>query len=121
MEPIILKYLPKKMLSKALSLNSIGICNVAFRYRDITLLIDILRSHKICILGGDVVELATNNSPTLNYDNWATERGPGEAFEDLRERSYLETIKYIENYPKKEEENILFALVIDDPNDSIYV
>lgn len=59
--------------------------------------------------GGDVYKLNRDRLEPL-YDNWSCEPVDKETEQEYYERSKMESLTYIENYPVEDGENIIFSI-----------
>ncbi len=86
--------IPEELKSKEISLSSLGLNEVAWKYEDALHLIDTFDKNKRFILVGDVLA-KDGNKYRHNYDNWYLNTDQG---------NYKDSIKkakdYITNYPK---------------------
>src|ERR1700719_2880953 len=95
-----------KIIEKAISLKKYGVNDLAWSREDALNLIELIMEDKIGVLGGDVYKITADRLVPL-YDNWSCE------FDDEKDgflRSKIESQKYIENYPVKPEEKIVFSI-----------
>lgn len=86
--------IPERLKEKEISLSSIGLSEVAWKYEDALTFIELCEKNTIFILGVDVLA-KDRNEYRHNYDNWYLDKDQG---------SYTDSIKkakaYITNYPK---------------------
>jgi hypothetical protein len=102
--------LKNKILEKATTLEKFGMRDLVWEKEEAKKLISSLMADEIGILGGDVYQIILNNlRPT--YDNWSCEPRNGETKDDYFFRSKKSAFDYIEGYPVKEGEKVLFSLV----------
>ncbi len=87
-----------------------GIKNWALKKEDALIAIEKINLLDIAILGGDVYKLS-GNSLEPNYDNWYSDKMPGESSSDFIKRSYLKSREYIEGYQSNATNEIFFAIV----------
>lgn len=99
----------EKILQHALSLEEYGINDLSWKREDAKSLIQEIIKDKIGILGGDIYKLSHNHLEPLS-DNWACEPNETESEEEYYFRSKSESLKYITEYPARQEENILFSI-----------
>ncbi len=104
--------LPPALLEKAISLESLGINEYVWTWRDALMVINILTSNRILVLGGDVYSpIKDGFRPT--YDNWYGNRnGLIPTDTDLQHSQSLSS-DYIKAYVKKNGENYYFSIVAD--------
>lgn len=103
----------ENILKSGLSLKEeMGVNNWAFHKTEALNVLNELLKLQVPILGGDVCE-KIDDVIQYNYDNWHCDRVKNESENDYIERSIRHTQKYIENYPKKDSENIFFAFVVE--------
>ena len=86
--------IPEQLKGKEISLSSIGLSEVAWKYEDALSLIEYCEKNKIFILGGDVLA-KEDNKYRHNYDNWYFDKDQGNYKDSINK-----TKKYITNYPK---------------------
>ena len=103
-------YLIKKIIDKAKSLNKFGIDDIAWGKKEAKNLIISLMEDDIGILGGDVYKLDSEHLISLG-DGWATDPNEGESKQNYFSRSKMHALDYINRYPIKDSESILFAIV----------
>ena len=99
----------EKIVKNSISLEEYGINNMAWSKVDAQKLIHLIDNDKIGIFGGDVYKL-TSTLESLS-DNWSCEPSESEPEEEFYARSKRESLKYIEKYPVKKGENILFSII----------
>ncbi len=98
--------------TKGISLQKLGIRDIALERGDALSAVELLQKASIPILGGDVY-VKRNDSIELAYANWHSDRKPNEATNDYFSRSWETTKNYIKSYPEPADGKPLFALVID--------
>ncbi|MBL1321703.1 MAG: hypothetical protein COA63_011675 [Methylophaga sp.] len=86
--------IPVELQDKKISLSSIGLSEVAWKYEDAIKLIVYFENNKIFILGGDVL-VKDGDKYRHNNDNWYLDKEQG-SYED----SIKKATNYIANYPK---------------------
>ena len=86
--------IPEQLKGKEISLNSIGLIEVAWKYEDALVLIEYYEKNRIFILGGDVL-VKEGNEYRHNYDNWYLDKYLGN-YKD----SFNKAKEYITSYPK---------------------
>ncbi len=99
----------EKIIQKSISLEKYGLNDLAWSKEDAKNLVESIMKDRIGILGGDVYKLEANRIEPLD-DNWACEPGQTESQEEFYMRSKVESLNYIENYPLREEKNIIFSI-----------
>jgi len=87
-------HIPEQLKGKEISLSSMGLSEVAWKYEDAITLIEHCENNKIFILGGDVLA-KYGDKYQHNYDNWHLDKDQGN-YKD----SIIKTKEYITNYPK---------------------
>lgn len=87
--------------SCGISLQDIGIEDIALNREDAIFAIDLLRQSAIPILGGDVY---IRNSGRIDhaYANWHSDPKANETRDQFAERSCLEARRYVSDYPLSE-------------------
>ncbi|WP_068469659.1 Imm40 family immunity protein [Candidatus Protochlamydia phocaeensis] len=103
----------QKILARTVSLEKIGIRDLAWNQEDIKNLINSIMFDDIGILGGNVYKIEDENIIPLS-DNWSCDPKANEKREEYYLRSKIVSKKYIEKYPVKDNEIILFSLVFTD-------
>ena len=68
--------IPEQLKGKEISLSSIGLSEVAWKYEDALALIEHCEKNKIFILGGDVLA-KDGNEYRHNYDHWYLNKDQG--------------------------------------------
>ncbi len=86
--------IPQKLKGKEISLSSIGLSEIAWRYKDALTLIEHCENNKIFILGGDVL-VKIGSEYQHNYDNWYLNKDQGNYKDSIKK-----TKEYITSYPK---------------------
>lgn len=99
-----------EILSKGISLESIGVKNWALSQQEALQVLSQFVELQIPILGGDVCEFV-NGAIQYNYDNWYCDRLPNESDLDFVSRSIRKAREYIEHYNIKDSDTIFFAVV----------
>ena len=99
----------EKIIQKSMSLEKYGIDDLGWSKEDAKILINAIMEDKIGILGGDVYKLTSNRLEPL-CDNWSCEPTGTESEEEYYFRSKSESLRYIENYPLRSDENIIFSI-----------
>ena len=102
--------LNEKIILNSVSLEKYGFNTLAWNKTDAKNLIHSIMHDKIGIFGGDVYKLTSHLDPLR--DNWSCRSRSGklETKEEYYLRSKTEPLKYIENYPVKPDQNILFSI-----------
>jgi len=96
--------IPSELSNKSISLEHIGLSEVAWHKDDALLYIEYLEVEGRFILGGDVLSLDSGEY-RHNNDNWYFERSDGNA-----KQSIEHTRNYIKKYPAG---NYAYVLVVD--------
>ena len=104
-------YFPEGLRDKAVSLEVIGLNEVAWPKTIAIEILERLQGTDAAALGGDVYRLK-GSRPTPDYDNWYSERHPDETLESYTRRSREEALKYIRSYPDPEDGSVLYVLVL---------
>lgn len=112
MNNIILSDIINAILSKGVSLESIGSKNRALSKQEALNALNQFKELQVPVLGGDVCELF-GGVVIYNYDNWFCDRSPNESDLNFVNRSVEKAREYIENYRIKELNKIFFAFVLD--------
>jgi hypothetical protein len=99
------------LVTKGISLQLLGIRDIALERTDALSAVEFLRKASIPILGGDVY-VKFHTSIELAYANWHSDPKPNEATNDYFSRSCDATEKYIKDYPEPTTGKPLFVLVI---------
>ena len=103
------KEIKEKILKNAIYLEEYGINELAWTKENAKNIIQEIIEDKIGVLGGDVYKLSNNHLEPLS-DNWACEPNVNESKEEYFFRSKLESLRYIEEYPLTQGENIIFSI-----------
>ncbi|RDJ93039.1 hypothetical protein B4Q13_24680, partial [Lacticaseibacillus rhamnosus] len=85
----------------------------AVRREDALRAIELIKSERRAILGGDVY-VADGGRIESAYANWYSERRQNELSERVVARSCAETRAYITNYPDPPQGQALFVLVVEE-------
>ena len=101
----------KLIETRGISLQSLGLAELALSRADAILAVELLRGASIPILGGDVYFKNVTGIESEG-DNWHSDPREGEERDSFVTRSCLETLSYIENFPSTGAVPI-FVLVID--------
>ncbi|MEK5389039.1 Imm40 family immunity protein [Margalitia sp. FSL K6-0131] len=102
--------LPNTIKSLAISLDELGITDLAWKWGDVQHVIEFLKQNDFAILGGDVY-IIENNQINTTYDSWYINRGPGESWYDYINECEKKTIEYINEYHFKNGDNYCYSLV----------
>ena len=107
--------LPKRFIKKGFSLKNYGLSEMGWGRNDAIEIIDYLYSQNYLtgILGGDVYLIINTDADSLG-DNWFSKKKEDENYSDYKKRSLLEAKKYIEKYPIKMNEKIIFVFVFSE-------
>lgn len=98
--------------ARGLSLEDLGLREIALRRDDALLAVQMLRRASVPILGGDVY-LQTGDGIEVAYDNWSSNSRFGEERHSYFTRSWDETEAYVRRYPQPRSAQIpLFVLVV---------
>lgn len=103
----------KLLSAHGVSLERLGLRDVALCRADARAAIEILRSSSMPVLGGDVY-CACGGDIEPAYANWHSDRVHGESIEDYVNRTCDETSAYILGYPERAEVTPLFVLVVSE-------
>ncbi len=102
------------LATRGVSLDELGLREVALRREDAVIGLGMLRRQSIPMLGGDVYAIC-NGHMKYAYASWSCERaehdeqdGPGQ----YAERGYQKSKQYMESYPQREAEVPVLVLVI---------
>ncbi|MED4718518.1 Imm40 family immunity protein [Bacillus badius] len=102
--------LPTIIRNSAISLEELGIKEVAWKWEDAQAVIQFLKQNDLAILGGDVYRVEHNQKePT--YDSWYIDRKSGMAWSDYVDECQKITMSYINNYYLKNGANYCYSLV----------
>jgi hypothetical protein len=104
-----IELLDVQLQQAAISLDSMGVENLAWRKGDALKVVEALKYSDWAVLGGDVVRKADILEYT--YDNWSCDPLPNEIQQAYVVRSHDEAASYIRGYKIQEGFQILFALV----------
>jgi hypothetical protein len=99
------------LAAKGVSLDRLGLQELALRRSDALDAIQVLRDLSIPVLGGDVY-LERAGGVELGYANWHVERQSREEAGQFAERSCIKAESYVMAFPRRAEETPLFVLVI---------
>ncbi len=99
--------IPKELLENGYDLDMLGISEIAWKKKEILLIIQLLQENKIPILGGDVYSIK-GGKVILTYDNWFTINDNSVNFIS---NSFDNAILYITNYEKRNGNNFIYSLV----------
>jgi hypothetical protein len=100
--------------AKGVSLDDLGLRDIALRCDDAIAAINFLRDEKVAILGGDVYFLREDRVE-LAYANWYVSKNSGESFEEFSLRSLKETEMYINGFPECGDKVPVFSFVLKMP------
>ncbi len=99
----------RKIFQKSKSLEKYGLSDLTCDKEDAKGLIHAIMQEHIGILGGDVYKLQSDCLEPLS-DNWSCEPTDMESEEEFYKRSKTQSLNYIENYPMKSGEKIIFSV-----------
>lgn len=106
---ILSKQIPEELASRARSLETLGLHEVAWTKKDALEVLAQLAGRTVAVLGGDVY-FVSSGRPKPAYENWSCERRPGEALGAYAERSQREAVVFLHTYP--DSTDTLFVLVL---------
>lgn len=106
-----LTLVPMHLTSYALSLEELGLADVAWPVHRIGEVLNALKDAGVAILGGDVYE---NDGGLLRatYDNWHCERLRTESLTEYTRRSWQQAWEYTHTYPRNPMKALYFVLVV---------
>ena len=99
--------IPKELLEKGYDLDVLGISEIAWKRKEIFLIIQLLQENKIPVLGGDVYSIK-GGKIMLTYDSWFTNNDNGF---DFISKSLDNAILYIANYENRNGNDFIYSLV----------
>src|SRR5512139_3407983 len=99
------------LATKGVSLDGLGLRETALRRDDALEAIQALEGSSVSILGGDV-SVQRQGSVQSAYANWYVDRRDEELLTEFAARSWLKAAEYIAGYPRRENEQPLFVLVL---------
>jgi hypothetical protein len=102
--------IPETIKANAISLQNIGVNDVAWLRSDALELLKTLEGSAIAVLGGDVLKKVRENYK-YNYDHWSSDIKPGEQWAAYAARSRKETQDYIESYPDNGNGEYIYCLI----------
>jgi len=100
---------PEALSSRATSLESLGLQEVAWTKSDALELLAQLEGSAVAVLGGDVYSMSSGRLKPAN-ENWSCERRSREGLQAYAERSQQVAVAFLRAYPDLPE--ALFALVL---------
>lgn len=103
------------LATKGISLQQIGLRDIALRRLDALSAIEILRALSIPIVGGDVY-FTNDGHIEIAYANWYTDREVNESMSAYLERCYQQTKKYIMTFTQRAGMDAIFVLVTGSPS-----
>ena len=104
--------LSDKLIENALDLQSIGICELAWKYDHILEVVKVLNANHFTILGGDVFIIDDKSGQLLSTgDSWYYEKSV--ARNDVLESSQ-KAIEYITNYHIRNGECFYYSVVCEE-------
>jgi hypothetical protein len=101
--------LPKELLNVGLSLEPIGIFEMAWKSQDALKVIDFLTSKGYAILGGDVYKQDENGIEST-YDSWYINKTVSKSF---IEESRVKSHEYIKEYSKNNGDCYLYSIIFE--------
>lgn len=107
----IFRRMPEPVLSRASSLEVIGLHEIAWPLSTIREVVELLSSMSVAVLGGDVYEVH-GNTFTPTYENWFCERLPDESIEEFGSRSRNVAMQFAEQIAKYHESEPVVSLVL---------
>jgi len=108
----VVEILPDKFVKSAISLNSLGVCGLAWEYSDFINVVEYLVKHNYLILGGDVYSY-NNGKVNSTYDSWYIEKDAVILNSELLQQSKIKAISYVDLYNKKNGDNYCYSIVIE--------
>lgn len=102
--------IPEKFRSSAISLETMGVNDVAWPRTIALSIVNILQRNNIAILGGDVL-VKEKEQLKHTYDNWYSNRKTREPWIDFVVRSHDETVKYLRKYNDPENGTYAYTIV----------
>lgn len=99
----------EKITCSSISLEKFGVKDFGWTKENAKIFINSIFNDNIGILGGDVYVLSNHSLKPL-YDNWFCEQFNTETKEEFFLRSKYESLNYVESYPVKPGEKIIFSL-----------
>lgn len=103
---LIMSYLPTEILQLGMSLEEIGIKEIAWDYTTVIKVIGIIQEEQCFVLGVDVYK-TIGNKVESTYDSWYANKN-----EMTIEESLGKAKKFIEDYQQKRGEEYLYTLII---------
>ena len=104
---------PPQFLAAGISLEHIGVANLAWRREDALSIIEALHGTGVAVLGGDVLDTAEGHL-AYNYSNWHIEPQPHELWPAFVGRSHRLATEYIAAYRQPDNSAYAFTLVLTD-------
>lgn len=101
---------PFSVIDSAISLEELGIKELAWKWKDIHNVITFLVNNEYAILGGDVY-LLENDEKIITYDNWYIDKETGTSWFDYVIKSQKKAIDYIDNYHIKNGDSYCYSIV----------
>jgi hypothetical protein len=98
--------------SKGVSLDGLGVREVALSREDALHAIGFLENELIPILGGDVYFRHSSKIEPA-YANWYSDPAPGEVRSEFLGRSWKRAREYIKDFPERQDVDPLFVIVVD--------
>jgi hypothetical protein len=101
--------LPQQLISKAISLEVIGIKKIAWHYENITLVIETLTDNEYAILGGDVYSLVKKEI-NVTGDTWYLDKNGSESWREYVAESKTKALAYVDRYYQRNGSNFLYSV-----------
>lgn len=102
--------LSEELRARAISLDHLGVYEVAWIREDALSVISALRDTKWAVLGGDVL-MQRDGAFRHSYDSWHSDRVADERCPEFVERTHRESRSYIERFPEKAGSLVAYVLV----------
>lgn len=103
----------KKILQNAILLEEQDIGDLAWKKEDLIQLVNSLMDDDIIILGGDVYKIDEEDLTFLG-DNWSCTPKENETRDVYAKRSKIITLEYVNKYPIKPREKIIFSMTFNE-------
>ena len=101
---------PSSVIDTAISLEELGIKDLAWKWKDIHNVITFLIDNEYAILGGDVY-LLENGEKIITYDNWYLDKETGTSWLDYVTKSKKVAIEYIDNYHINNGDSYCYSII----------
>jgi hypothetical protein len=89
----------------------LGVAEVGLTLKDALSAVVLAKEAGLSILGGDVY-LLKDGKTIPAYANWYSDRRKEESINDYAKRTWQETEDYLQRFPKHDDAEVLFALVV---------